>query len=91
MKIDWLIDIKELEMTGIDDKSVAMDDASIASFGSQYFFSATQSQNHDSHFQSDTHQSLALHKQDDLIRNTAVAFAQSSQGVEGYGRPSALT
>ena len=34
MKIDWLIDIKELETTGVDDKSVAMDDVSIGSFGS---------------------------------------------------------
>ena len=34
MKIDWLIDIKELETTGVDDKSIAMDDVSIGSFGS---------------------------------------------------------
>ena len=43
MKIDWLIDIKELETTGVDDKSVAMDNVSIGSFGSQSFFSTTQS------------------------------------------------
>ena len=90
MKIDWLIDIKELEMTGVNDKSIAMDDASVGSFGSQSFFSATQSQNQDSLFHSDTHQSLALHEQDDLVQNTTVAFAQSSQSVEGYGMPSAL-
>ena len=78
MKIDWLIDIKELEMTGVDDKSITMDDASVGSFGSQSFFSATQSQNQESLFQNDTHQSLALREQDDLVRNTAVAFAQSS-------------
>ena len=90
MKIDWLIDIKELEMTGVDDKLIAMDDASVGSFGSQSFFSATQSQNQESLFQSDAHQSLALREQDDSVQNTTVAFAQSSQGVEGYDMPSAL-
>ena len=90
MKIDWLIDIKELETTGVDDKSVAMDDMSIGSFGSQSFFSTTQSQNQDYYLQGDTHQSLAP-REEDPIQNTTVAFAQSSQSVEGYGMPSALT
>ena len=55
MKIDWLIDVKELEMTGVDDKSITMDDVSIGSFGDQTFFSATKSQDQDSHLQGDTH------------------------------------
>ena len=48
MKIDWLIDIKELEMTGVDDKSITMDDVSVVSFGSQSFFSNTQFPNQES-------------------------------------------
>ena len=78
MKIDWLIDIKELEMTGVDDKSITMDDVSVVSFGSQSFFSTTQSPNQESFFQNDTHQSLAPSEQDDTVRNTTVAFEQSS-------------
>ena len=45
MEIDWLIDIKELETTGGDDKSVTMDDISIQSFGDRLFFSVNQTQN----------------------------------------------
>ena len=37
--VDWIIDISELETTTVDDKSIAMDDVSISSFGDQTFFS----------------------------------------------------
>ena len=69
---------------------VAIDDGSIGSFGSQLFFSTTQSQNQDYYLQGDTHQSLALYEEDP-IQNTTVAFAQSSQSVKEYGMPSVLT
>ena len=91
MKIDWLIDIKELETMADDDKSIAMDDVSIGSFGSQAFFSSTLSQSQDTSNHFDEHQPITLCEQEDSIRNTTVAFAQGSQGVEGYGMPSALT
>ena len=38
LKIDWLIDVKSLEIKGKDDRSVMMDNASIASFGNNSFF-----------------------------------------------------
>ena len=78
MKIDWLIDIKELETTGVDDKSITIGDVPVATFGSQSFFSATQSPNQESFSQNDAHQSLAPSEQDDAVRNTTVAFEQSS-------------
>ena len=91
MKIDLLIDIKDLETTANDDKSIAMDDMSVGSFGSQAFFSSTLSQSQDTSNHFDEHQPITLCEQEDSIRNTTVAFAQGSQSVEGYGRPSALT
>ena len=91
MKIDWLIDIKDLETTANDDKSIAMDDMSVGSFGSQAFFSSTLSQSQDTSNHYDEHQPLTLCEQEDSTQNTIVAFAQDSQGVEGYGMPSALT
>jgi len=81
MKIDWLIDIKELETTGVDEKSITMDDMSVVTFGSKSFFSATQSPNQESFSQNDTHQSLAPSEQDDTVRNTTVAFEQGSLKV----------
>ena len=47
MKIDWLIDIKELETTVAKDKSFTMDNVSIGSFRSQVYFSSAQSQSQD--------------------------------------------
>ena len=55
MEIDWLIDIKELETIGGDDKSVTIDNISIQSFGDKLFFSVNQTQNQEDDFQSDTH------------------------------------
>ena len=43
MKINWLIDIKELK-TATENKSVTMDNVSIGSFRSLVYFSLTQSQ-----------------------------------------------
>ena len=68
-----------------------MDDVSIGSFGSQAYFSSTLSQNQDTSNQFDEHQPLTLIEQEDSTQNTIVAFAQDSQGVEGYDMPSALT
>jgi hypothetical protein len=87
MKIDWLIDMKELETNADDDNSIILDDASIGSFGSHVYFSSTQPQNQNTSIQTDE----TLREQDDSIQRTTVAFAQSSQSVEGYGKPSALT
>ena len=87
MKIDWLIDMKELETNADDDNSIIMDDASIGSFGSHVYFSSTQPQNQNTSIQTDE----TLREQDDSIQRTTVAFAQSSQSVKGYGKPSALT
>ena len=91
MKIDWLIDMKELETTADDDVSVAMDDMSISSFGSHVHFSSTQSQHQSSSFQTDEHQPLAPREQENYIQHATDAYAQSSQSVEGYSKPSALS
>ena len=74
-----------------DDKSIAMDDVSIGSFGSQAYFSSTQSQSQDTSNQFDEHQPLTLSEQEDSIQNTTIAFIQGSQDVEGYGMPLVLT
>ena len=87
MKIDWLIDMKELETNADDDNSIILDDASIGSFGSHVYFSSTQPQNQNTSIQTDE----TLREQDDSIQRTTVAFVQSSQSVEGYSKPSALT
>ena len=55
MKIDWLIDIKDLETTADDNNSIVMDDASIGSFGSHVYFSSTQSQTQNSFIQTNEH------------------------------------
>ena len=55
MKIDWLIDIKDLETTADDNNSNVMDDASIGSFGSYVYFSSTQSQTQNSFVQTNEH------------------------------------
>ena len=38
IKIDWLMDTKELEIRDIEDKSVAMNDVSVVFFGNQSWF-----------------------------------------------------
>ena len=81
MKIDWLIDVTELETTGVDEKSITMDDMSIGTFGSKSFFSPTQSPNQESVSQNDTHQSFAPNEQDDTGRETNYAFEQSNPKV----------
>ena len=91
MTIDWLIDISEIRTSTVDDKSITMDDVSIGSFGDQSFFSTTQSQHQDASNDNEIHSPPTLHEQDDSNRNTTVTFAQCSQGVEGYGMPSALS
>lgn len=95
IKLDWLIDIRELECTREDDKSVTMDNITTRSFGDKLFFSTGRTQHSDEDFPEDTDQSLVSHEldtvtddsADELDRNTAVAFAQGSQGVEEYGKP----
>ena len=97
IEFDWLIDIRELEHTREDDKSVTMGDITIGSFGDKLFFSTSCTQHSDEDFPEDTHQSLASREldtvaddsADEFDHNTAVAFAQGSQGVEGYGKLSA--
>jgi len=91
MTIDWLIDISEMGTSTVDDKSITMDDVSIGSFGDQSFFSTTQSQHQDASNYNEIHPPPTLHEQDDSSRTTTVAFAQCSQGVEGYGMPSVLS
>ena len=91
MKIDWLIDAKELENTGVDHKSVTMDDVSIRLFRDNLFFSTTQPQNQDILFYSDIYQSLAPCEQDELIQNTTITFAQSSPSIRGYSIPLVLS
>ena len=78
MKIDWLIDIKDLETTADNNNSIVMDDASIGSFGSHVYFSSTQSQTQNSFIQTNEHQPLTLREQDDSIQHATDAFAQSS-------------
>jgi len=81
MKIDWLIDITELETTGVDEKSITMDDMSVGTFGSKSFFSPTQSPAQESDSQKDTHQSLAQSEQDDTVRKTNDASEQGNLKV----------
>ena len=90
--------MKDLEIRGKEDKSVIMDDASIKSFGDNSFFETRDvSQQGDETSQGDAHQPLiALDNSDlddeneDVVQNATDADAQSSQGVEGYSRSSAL-
>ena len=99
IELDWLIDIKELELARGDDKSVTMDDITIGLFGDQSFFSTNQTQNQDDKLQGNFHQSLALRELDtstgdtehELDQTTTVVFAQGSKGVEGHSKLSALT
>ena len=96
IKLDWFINIRELEHTREDDKSVTMDNVTMGSFGDKSFFSASRTQYSDEDFPEDAHQLLALHELDtitddsvdELDHNAAVAFAQGSEGVEGYDKPS---
>ena len=98
LKLDWLIDMKELDVKDQDDRSVAMDDASIVSFGEKSFFSRSETlQQQDDVFSGETHQPLTTHDLNNMLEDaskeveldTTDARAQSSQRVEGYGRPSA--
>ena len=100
INIDWLIDMTDLDIAEGDDKSVAMDDTSIISFGDKSFFSVNQTvQYQEDEFQRDTYQSLALSHLDTsasdmeytVDQTTTNALVQGSQGVEGHGKPSALT
>lgn len=99
LKIDWLIDMEDLEIKEKDDRSLAMDDASIASFGEKSWFSRNDMwQQQDDMFQGETHQPLVAHdlrntsddEGDEVEQNTTDAQAQSGQGVGDYGRSSAL-
>ena len=68
-----------------------MDNVLISSFGTQAFFSSTQSQSQDTSVQLDENQPSALSEQEDSISHTTVAFAHGSQSVKGYDMPSALS
>ena len=81
MEIDWLIDIKELETTEGDNKSVTIDDISIQSFGDRSFFSVNQTQNKEDDFQSNTHQSLALSELDTSTSDTENNLVQDTTDV----------
>ena len=99
LQIDWLIDMEDLEIKEKDDRSLAMDDVSIASFGEKSWFSRNDMwQQQDDMFQGGTHQPLVAHdlsnasddEGDEVEQSTTDAQAQSSQGVGDYGRSSAL-
>jgi len=90
--------MNNLEIGGKEHKSVIMDDTSIKSFGDNSFFEMRDVlQQGDEMSQGDTHQPLlALDNSDlddeneDVVQNATDADAQGSQGVEDYGRSSAL-
>ena len=98
LKLDWSIDMTDLEIGGKEDKSVIMDDASIKLFGGNSFCEKRDAlQQGDETSQGNTHQPLiALDNSDlddeneEVAQNATDADAQSSQGIEGYGRSSAL-
>ena len=59
INLDWLIDIKDLDIIESDNRSVIIDDTSIISFSEQSFFSANPGSQKAVEFQEDEHRSLA--------------------------------
>ena len=93
-----MIDITDLELGGKEEKWVILNDASIKSFGDNSFFAqSVVLEQGDNESQDDNDKPItALHNSDSddeeegVVTDTADANAQSSQGVEDYGRSSAL-
>ena len=84
INLDWLIDIKELDIMESDNRSVMMDDTSIVSFSEQSFFSTIPDSQKAVEFQEEE-------IDEDASQHTTDAKAQGSQGVGGYDKPPALT
>ena len=98
LKLDWLIDITDLELGGKEDKSAILDDASVKSFGDNSFFAKSvvleqgdkESQDDNDKPITASHNSDSDDEEEGLVTDTTDANAQSSQGVEDYGRSSAF-
>ena len=99
INLDWLIDIKNLDIMESDNRSVMMDDTSIISFSKQSFFSANPDSQKVVEFQEDEHRPLAQYDHNTLLeemnenksQHTTNAEAQSSQSVGRYSKPPVLT
>ena len=99
INLDWLINIKDLDIIEDNKKSVIMDDPSILSFSEQSFFSVNPASQKVVEFQEDEYQPLAQHGLDTSLeemnnknsQNTTNTKAQGSQSIGEYGKPLALT
>ena len=99
INLDWLIDIKDLDIMEDNNRSVTMNDTSIISFSEQSFFSVNLDSQKVVEFQEDEHQHLAQCDHDTSLeemnenesQNTTDSEAQSSQSIGRYGKPPALT
>ena len=57
IKIDWLIGMTDLDIAEGDDRSIAMDNTSILSFGGKSFFFVNQTDHYqEDNFERDIHQ-----------------------------------
>ena len=84
INLDWLIDIKELDIMESDNRSIMMDDTSIVSFSKQSFFSTILDSQKVVEFQEEE-------IDENESQHTTNAEAQGSQGVGGYDKPLVLT
>ena len=79
LKLDWLIDMKELDIKEQDDRSVAMDDTSIVSFGEKSFFSRSETlQQQDDMFQGETYQPLTTHDLSNTLEDESKEVEQDT-------------
>ena len=99
INLDWLIDIKDLDIMKGDNRSVTIDNILIISFSEQSFFLVNPDSQKVVEFQEDEHQPLAQCGHDTLLeeinknesQNTTNTEVQGSQSIGEYGKPLALT
>ena len=99
INLNWLIDIKDLDIMESDNRSVTIDDTSIILFSEQSFFSVNPDSQKVVEFQEDEHQPLAQCGNDTSLeeinendsQNTTDTEVQGSQSIGGYSKPLALT
>ena len=84
INLNWLIDIKDLDIMESDNRSVMMDDTSIISFSKQSFFSVNPDSQKVVEFQEEEMTKMES-------QYTTNAEVQGSQSIGGYNKPPALT
>ena len=82
INLDWLIDIKDLDIIKSDTRSVTMDDMSIISFSKQSFFLVNPDSQKVVEFQEDEHQPLAQYSHDTSLEEMNENESQNTTNTE---------